>query len=270
MSTTEWVPYVQSDQTKSWLSGKKISKLEGLHGRERWEIIENDMTDIQGMNSLKNENIEKFPKISPKTLFLISVKFSFFVIMKWSCYLKSKIRPTIKFWAAYILRGRPLRKITWLINSDENRKYNISWQKVWNLPNRYKNRIGKPGSTPKKNLNSNERCAEKVFYAVLDLSMGRLFCRKYIFQKFQNFLLNLNFILNFNLCQKHQSFVNGKYHSFQLEWQYRDFWLKVNKHRLKNSFHSPCDFQTGFLSDDFFLFFQEPWKKNEIFEIMKV
>lgn len=78
------------------------------------------------------------------------------------------------------------------------------------------------------------------------------------------------FILNFNLCQKHQSFVNGKYHSFQLEWQYRDFWLKVNKHRWKNSFHSPCDFQTGFLSDDFFLFFQEPWKKNEIFEIIKV
>lgn len=51
VSTTEWVPYVQSDQTKSWLSGKKISKLEGLHGRERWEIKENDMTDIQGMNS---------------------------------------------------------------------------------------------------------------------------------------------------------------------------------------------------------------------------
>ena len=70
------------------------------------------------------------------------------------------------------------------------------------------------------------------------------------------------FILNFNLCQKHQSFVNGKYHSFQLEWQYRDFWLKVNKHRWKNSFHSPCDFQTGFLSDDFFVFsrtMKEKW-----------
>ena len=34
------------------------------------------------------------------------------------------------------------------------------------------------------------------------------------------------------------------------------FWLKVDGHRWKNSFHSPCDFQTGFLSDDFLCIFK--------------
>ena len=53
--------------------------------------------------------------------------------------------------------------------------FSLSLNKVWNLPDRTEKPSFKKFG---RNLNSNKRCAEKVFYAVLDLSMGRLFCRK--------------------------------------------------------------------------------------------